>query len=94
MANKTVSWNRIITVGSVFGIPMVSLAFAAVVLITKMDDKLVNLQLKQQEQGADIKDIKDDAKSLRVLVDSVAQRQKDYQRENEYKWWLQESKKK
>lgn len=89
MTNQTVSWNRIITVCSVFGIPLISLAFAAVVLITRLDDRMTNFQLKQQEQGYDIKDIKSDAKALRTVVDSLAQRQKDYQRENEYRWQLE-----
>lgn len=94
MADQNVSLNRLITVCSAFGIPLVSLAFAAVVLITKMSDKVDGLTLRQQEQGFDIKDIKQDMNALRIRVDSVAQRQKDNQRENDFRWLLQEHKKK
>lgn len=87
--NEGSRWNRLITIASAFGIPIVGLAFTAVVLITKMDDKISNIQIKQTEQGSDIRDIKSDAKALRTVVDSLAQRQKDYQRENEYRWQLE-----
>lgn len=91
MTNNTgPTWNRIITVASAFGIPIVGLAFAGVVLITRMDDKMTNFQIKQQEQGDDIKGIKEDVNALRIRIDTLNQRQRDGQKANEYRFLLQE----
>lgn len=94
MADQTVSWNRIITICSVFGIPLISVCFAGVVLITRLDDKMTNFQIKQVEQGYDIKDIKADLNALKTRVDTVAQRQREDRKDNEYRWLLENHKKK
>lgn len=91
--NSGVSWNKIITVCSVFGIPLVSVCFMGIIWLTRLDDKITNIASSQMEQGYDIKGIKDDLNALRVKVDTVTQRQKDAQREIDYRFKLQEHEK-
>lgn len=86
--NTSVSWNKIITICSVFGIPLVSVGFMLCVWLTRLDDKMTNFSLKQQEQGFDIKGIREDLNVLKVRVDTITQRQKDNQRETEYRFQL------
>lgn len=88
--NSGVSWNKIITVCSVFGIPLVSVCFMGIIWLTRLDDKISSIATNQNEQSYDIKGIKEDLNLLRVKVDTVTQRQKDAQRENDYRFRLQE----
>lgn len=83
-------WNRLLMVGSAFGIPLLGMAYAAIVTLTRLDDNMTNLRLNQQEQGNDIKDIKADLNILKTRVDTIGRRQENNQRDNNYRFMLWE----
>lgn len=95
MANQdNVSWNKVITVCSAFGIPLVSILVAGIVWGTRIDDKMTNFSLKQQEQGYDIKALNTKVDEISVRVDTITQRQKDAQKDNNYRFLMYEHDKK
>lgn len=87
------SWSKIMAFCSIFVIPALGIAYALIVAMTRLGDKIDNVQLKQTEQSFDIKDIRNDMNALKIQVDTITQRQKDYQRETQYRFMIQEHKK-
>ena len=83
-------WNKILAVGSAFGLPLLGMAYAGVVALTKLDDKVGGIVLKQQEQGMDIKDIKSRISTIEGRVDTISRRQDNNQRDNNYRFLMWE----
>lgn len=81
-------WNRLLMIGSAFGLPLLGMGYAAVVTLTRLDDNMTTLRLNQQEQGIDIKDIKADLNTLKGRVDTIGRRQENNQRDNNYRFML------
>jgi hypothetical protein len=83
-------WNKIIAVCGSFGIPLVGMAYALTVTLTHISDRIERMELKQQEQSIDTKDIKDDVNFLKSRIDTIERRQERHQRDNNYRFELWE----
>ena len=83
-------WTKIMTFGSAFGLPLLGMLYAGVVAITRLDDKVGGMLMKQQEQGLDIKDIKSRLGTIEGRVDTITRRQENNQRDNAYRFMLYE----
>lgn len=86
MTTNTISWNKIITVCSAFGIPIMSIVIAGVIWGVRLDDKLTTVIINQDKQGIKIEDLNYKIDQLSIRVDTVTQRQKDAKRESDYRF--------
>lgn len=94
MTNNTITWNKIIALCSAFGIPAIGVVFALVVWGVRLDDRMTNMIITQEKQGNSIENLNDKIDRLSIRVDTVAQRQKDDKREQQYLFKELEHKKK
>lgn len=76
---NSVSWNKIITVCSVFGIPLFSIMAWLVIGGTQLVDKV-------DAQGLTLKSVVDKVDALNTRVDTLSQRQKDNKRDIDHKF--------
>lgn len=90
----TISWNKIITICSVFIIPAISILAALLIWGVRLDDKLTNVILTQHDQGNSLKELNDKVDKISVRVDTVSQRQANNKREMDYKMREMEYKRK
>lgn len=86
MTVAKMAWLKTISVCLSIAIPLLSIFFWLTVYGTHLVDKVETIVVTQNEQGADIKDMKKSIASLRTWIDTVAQRQSDSKRDIDYKF--------
>jgi len=85
MTVAMVSWNKIWAVIGVLGIPLASLACWLIIFGTKLSVAVEDIRGNQAAQADEIKQIKYNVSELRISIDTIQNRQRDYQMERYYK---------
>lgn len=86
MTTTKTGWLKTLALCFSIATPLISIFFWLTVSGTKLVDKVETIVVTQNEQGADIKDMKKSIASLRTWIDTVAQRQSDSKRDIDYKF--------
>jgi len=80
------SWTKVIAIIGGIVLPLLSIAGMGMVWAVRIDDKVNNVILHQQEQGGQIKDLNDRVSGIAVVVDTISRRQENYKRDMNYKF--------
>lgn len=78
MTVAKMNWIKMFSVCSSIAVPLLSILYWLTVNGTHLVDKVDSIGTKQVEQGVDIKELKASLSMLSIRVDTIGQRQKEF----------------
>jgi len=81
----TISWSKVWTFIGVLGIPLAGLSCWLIIFGTKLTVSIDEIRSKQDTQAIRLNSIDTKISELSIRVDTIGQRQRDYQLERYYK---------